>query len=298
MSSSIPQGSYPIREFARCTGVNPATLRAWERRYGLIHPFRSEQGHRFFSEEHVRHVRRILYWLEQGYPIRQISLLLLGHHEHIEGHGSAGNPDHWQQQQQDVIDSLMALDLKRLDALWCKAFSTYPIALYYQHCLAPLRQQLRAGSKLDDPMLLHTMEHLLQRKLNCLFYQQQRRASSPTLLMATNHPSGELDVLVRACAIGAVGLRVEYLGPNLTPNDLCLAASVLEARQIWIHFIATTTDQQTRWQRYLSHTERSNIITGTPPNHEGGRPNMQRLRTPLPRQIQHYVLNTGRATNA
>ena len=26
----------PIREIARLTGVNPVTLRAWERRYGLV----------------------------------------------------------------------------------------------------------------------------------------------------------------------------------------------------------------------------------------------------------------------
>ncbi|MGB1092845.1 MAG: MerR family transcriptional regulator, partial [Oceanobacter sp.] len=76
MSSVIPNGSYPIREFARITGVNPATLRAWERRYGIIRPLRTEKGHRFFNEDHVARVRQILYWLEQGYPIRQVRLLL------------------------------------------------------------------------------------------------------------------------------------------------------------------------------------------------------------------------------
>ena len=37
---------FPIREVARLTGVNPVTLRAWERRYGLIQPTRTESGHR------------------------------------------------------------------------------------------------------------------------------------------------------------------------------------------------------------------------------------------------------------
>lgn len=38
------EGLYPIREVARLTGINPVTLRAWERRYGLIEPKRTEVG--------------------------------------------------------------------------------------------------------------------------------------------------------------------------------------------------------------------------------------------------------------
>ncbi|MFO7703780.1 MAG: MerR family DNA-binding transcriptional regulator, partial [Halopseudomonas sp.] len=34
----------PIREVSRVTGVNAITLRAWERRYGLITPHRTEKG--------------------------------------------------------------------------------------------------------------------------------------------------------------------------------------------------------------------------------------------------------------
>lgn len=37
-------GLLPIREVARITGVNAVTLRAWERRYGLIVPLRTAKG--------------------------------------------------------------------------------------------------------------------------------------------------------------------------------------------------------------------------------------------------------------
>ena len=50
MSDSIDQNAlYPIREVARLTGINPITLRAWERRYNLIEPVRTESGHRLSS---------------------------------------------------------------------------------------------------------------------------------------------------------------------------------------------------------------------------------------------------------
>lgn len=37
---------YPIRTVSDLTGVNATTLRAWERRYGLIKPLRTDTGHR------------------------------------------------------------------------------------------------------------------------------------------------------------------------------------------------------------------------------------------------------------
>ncbi|MCB1806061.1 MAG: MerR family DNA-binding transcriptional regulator, partial [Candidatus Competibacteraceae bacterium] len=36
----------PIRTVASLTGVNPVTLRAWERRYNLLRPTRTAKGHR------------------------------------------------------------------------------------------------------------------------------------------------------------------------------------------------------------------------------------------------------------
>ncbi|WP_215201409.1 MerR family transcriptional regulator, partial [Escherichia coli] len=49
----------PIREVTRLTGVHPVTLRAWERRYGLVVPQRTGKGHRLYSEEQVERIRRI-----------------------------------------------------------------------------------------------------------------------------------------------------------------------------------------------------------------------------------------------
>ena len=53
---------YPIRVVAERTGINPITLRAGERRYGLIRPRRTPKGHRLYSaldiETIVTSVRR------------------------------------------------------------------------------------------------------------------------------------------------------------------------------------------------------------------------------------------------
>ncbi|WP_339528002.1 MerR family DNA-binding transcriptional regulator, partial [Pseudomonas sp. EL_65y_Pfl2_R96] len=53
-AKALEQGWLPIREVARQTGVNAVTLRAWERRYGLIVPHRTPKGHRLFNADHVQ----------------------------------------------------------------------------------------------------------------------------------------------------------------------------------------------------------------------------------------------------
>ena len=69
-------GLYPIRTVAEITGINPVTLRAWERRYGLIKPQRTPKGHRLYSREHIAQLKRILELVDQGISIGQVKQIL------------------------------------------------------------------------------------------------------------------------------------------------------------------------------------------------------------------------------
>jgi MerR family transcriptional regulator, light-induced transcriptional regulator len=51
------QGYLRIGVLAQRTGVSPELLRAWEQRYGLLHPSRSEGGFRLYSDDDERRVR-------------------------------------------------------------------------------------------------------------------------------------------------------------------------------------------------------------------------------------------------
>ena len=82
-ASGVPQAVsleqeelFPIREVSRLTGVNPVTLRAWERRYGLIVPTRTESGHRLYSMADIERVRSILGWIERGVAVSKIGKIL------------------------------------------------------------------------------------------------------------------------------------------------------------------------------------------------------------------------------
>lgn len=75
--NSIDQNAlYPIREVSRLTGVKPITLRAWERRYDLIEPVRTESGHRLYTQEHIDFLNQALKLMEEGIPVSRVKAVL------------------------------------------------------------------------------------------------------------------------------------------------------------------------------------------------------------------------------
>ena len=68
--------AYSIGEFARLSGITATTLRAWQRRYGLLKPERTDGGHRLYSDEDVQQALKILDWVKKGVPIGQVKSLL------------------------------------------------------------------------------------------------------------------------------------------------------------------------------------------------------------------------------
>lgn len=62
---------YTIGHAARLTGVPSATLRAWERRYGLVKPVRTEGGYRLYDERGLQLLRAMAALVAAGWSPRQ-----------------------------------------------------------------------------------------------------------------------------------------------------------------------------------------------------------------------------------
>jgi DNA-binding transcriptional MerR regulator len=62
-----PGAGLRIGELSRRVGVSPDVLRAWERRYGLLRPWRSRSGQRLYTRGDEDRVREMLGHMERGY---------------------------------------------------------------------------------------------------------------------------------------------------------------------------------------------------------------------------------------
>jgi len=136
---------FPIREVARLTGVNPVTLRAWERRYGLIQPTRTESGHRLYSMTDIERVRSIVDWIDRGVAVSKVGKILaktepmkvLAHI--IPDDLVQADYLQWQEQIQQAVS---AFDDQQLDRVYGQIFSSYALPVVFQDILMPLWLQL------------------------------------------------------------------------------------------------------------------------------------------------------------
>ena len=60
---------YNIKAVVKHTGLNPATIRAWERRYGLPNPRRTEGGHRQYSQRDIETLNWLVARQDEGMSI-------------------------------------------------------------------------------------------------------------------------------------------------------------------------------------------------------------------------------------
>lgn len=69
MKSSADTPTYNLKAVVQETGLKPDTLRAWERRYGLPEPRRTESGHRLYSQNDINLLKWLIARQEEGLNI-------------------------------------------------------------------------------------------------------------------------------------------------------------------------------------------------------------------------------------
>ncbi|MBV6822192.1 MerR family transcriptional regulator [Pseudomonas sp. PD9R] len=209
---------FPIREVSRLTGVNPVTLRAWERRYGLIVPVRTESGHRLYSMTDIERVRSILDWIDRGVAVSKIGKILAkaaplqGLSHIIPNDLVLADYAQWQEQVQAAVS---AFDDLRLEQIYGQIFSTYSQAVVFQDILVPLWKQLLQrqdsfGGTSEWLFLDGFLRSRVLQRLLLIRDKQPRRV----IVSALAGQCRELELLIAALFLssGQTGVRVLTTG--------------------------------------------------------------------------------------
>jgi len=72
---SVKTGKYALKAAALAAGLTPATLRAWEARYGVVQPDRSRAGHRRYTQEAVTRLQVLAGLVRKGHAISQLATM-------------------------------------------------------------------------------------------------------------------------------------------------------------------------------------------------------------------------------
>lgn len=209
---------YPIREVSRVTGVNPVTLRAWERRYGLLVPHRTPSGHRLYSLADIERVRTVMRWIDRGVAVSKVASIIDRQVQpSVTGQGTEESasphredmPD-VQQWQGRVIDAVNGFELRQLELIYAQIQGSYPLAVVLQEILLPVWCVFLERHQQGDSAQWGFLDGYLRSRLfQRLGYQ---RAGLPyVMLAALPGPQRELDVLMAAAFLHAADTNVIYL---------------------------------------------------------------------------------------
>ncbi|MCJ8287802.1 MAG: MerR family transcriptional regulator [Halomonas sp.] len=212
-----------MREVSRLTGVNSVTLRAWERRYGLIEPRRTPKGHRLYAREDIERVERILQWLNRGVPVSQVKDLLTQPEPAETAPPAAGD---WISQRRQMLGAVDALDMDHLDGLYQQSLALYPVGTCISELWQPVVQELeeRWEGQLGAALQRRSLESFLRTRIGIRLFHANRTARGSTLLLDTlPDDDGSLWTLMLALAASERGYRIALMDAPLPFTDLPLA---------------------------------------------------------------------------
>ena len=242
---------YPIRAVSKLTGIAIDTLRAWERRYGVVTPTRDDRG-RLYSLADVERLRLLQNAIAAGHSIGRVAPLSNQELRRLTTAKTAGSTDASQRQAAGLDASVLGAALLRLDAAAIDqefarlAAVLPPIDLVRDVLLPTLRHagdnwNSRRGGIAQEHLISSAIRHMLGSFLRLY----ARRDSTIRLAFAT--PSGdrhEIGILGAAMLAASHGLGVTYLGPDLPAKDIADAVKATEARVLVLGLTIAQSEQE------------------------------------------------------
>ena len=219
MSPKDLDQQFPIRTVSEMTGVNAVTLRAWERRYGLIQPVRTPKGHRLYTQNDVTLINNIQRRLADGLAISKIARDITQR----DTDDSDSPADTWTHYRQRMIIAIEAFNESGLDAIYNDAMALYPVDIVTLRLILPLLDELGERWKTKPGRIAeeHFFSVYLRNKLGARFHHQNLRNTGPTLVAAClpgeHH---EFGILLFALMANSKGYRIILLGADLPIPEL------------------------------------------------------------------------------
>lgn len=220
-TSKIPvppaEGLLPIRTVSTMTGVNPVTMRAWERRYSLIIPQRTPKGHRLYTRQDVNRINRIVELLNQGISVGHVKPLLDQPPGDIPAPHTRAVVDTWKEHQDKMLRAIECFDEQALESTYNDALSLYPLDIVNQRLTTPLMHLLGERWKNRETGIAeeHFFSVYLRNKLGTRIHHMNQRGNGPLLLLACLpgdlHETG---LLFFALAAVSSNYRALVLGAN------------------------------------------------------------------------------------
>lgn len=250
LSDFTDEPIYNMKAVEQQTHIPAATLRAWERRYGLMMPKRTPNGYRLYSDRDVALLRWVRSQMDAGLTISRVVAMMTTARDAAESIW-VDDDDHPLPIRQDVplapanlvlplVDALSALDDERADEILEQAFSAYTMPTVYVEIIAPALVEIGEAWHRGDIFIAteHYASSYLRGRLLMLLHAYTHHPEKPMIFVGcAPNERHEVGPLIFAVMLRQQGYNVVYLGQDVPLDDvfeiahherpalLCLSAS-------------------------------------------------------------------------
>ena len=223
---------YTIKKVSDLTGILPVTLRAWERRYGVLSPERKENRYRLYSERDVAILKWLGSQIASGISISTAASNL--HNLRINNEWpdviptgitrekvkTSIPPERYLEELFNLLTHHNEADASKLMQEIISRFDLETVLMrIITPCLVSIGEAWYRGNLLISTE--HFASTFIRSRLYSLFQSYPIAIRGATILIG-GAPSEdhELGALMMAILLRSRGYRVEFLGPNLHMDDL------------------------------------------------------------------------------
>lgn len=245
------EARHPIRVVAQRTGLTTDVLRAWEKRYGVVEPERSETGQRLYTDADVDRLRLLRRATEAGRSIGTVADLGVDELDRLveedEAHRreedrarveAAG--DGASVHLEAALEAVRSLEAGDLDAVLVKAALRLGSSAFLEHVAVPLLREVGDAWHREELGVAH--EHLAssatQRVLGWLLWSGTPNRNGPSIVTCTlAGQRHELGALLCSAVAAEEGWRVVYLGADLPADEIAKAARSRNAAVVAVSMV-------------------------------------------------------------
>lgn len=220
-------GIYTIKHAAELVGVPVATLRAWERRYGVAVPQRSESGYRLYDDAAVQTLRHMQSLVTQGWAPRQaaeetrrrLDETVAGTAD-LDGGGESSVA--LTSGAEDLLAAAERLDVGAVSRLLDSHYASAAFETVTDDWLLPAMQELGLAWASGRVSVAgeHLVAHAVVRKLSAAYEAAGAAGIGPRVVVGLPPRSRhEIGLLAFAVAARRAGLATTYVGADLPVDD-------------------------------------------------------------------------------
>jgi DNA-binding transcriptional MerR regulator/methylmalonyl-CoA mutase cobalamin-binding subunit len=224
---------YSIKAVSQATGLTVETLRAWERRYGIVVPNRDQTGRRVYRADDVLRLRRLREATERGHPIGRLAELS----EESLAQLLNDAPDRRSRATSSAFVERILEAAQQYRSAECEQALTLAIAMMppqrlVSDVLQPLLREVgerwhRGQFAISQERLVST---IVRRHVGLMLDTYDRTARRQPIVFATlPGERHELGLLMSAMICASRGFKTHYLGPDLPEVEIARYAQEVGA---------------------------------------------------------------------